>query len=132
MNLYKYLVVITHREWTENYLEFFNSHGVQRVITTLCEGTSADAMLNLWGLEKTEKVMFQAFVRTDLQDEISNDLYSKMNIGGIGNGIAFYLPIETVGGKSALKYLTGDSEVNSKEEGKDMETTKSLIITITE
>lgn len=131
MKGYKYLVVITQREWTEDYLDFFKSYGIARVITTLCSGTSTDVMLNLIGLEKTEKAMHEVFIRSDKIKDVCDGLYSQMSIGLAGNGIAFLLPIECVGGESALKYLTGETKVYNSEE-EQMETNNSLIITIIE
>ena len=80
----KFMITVTEREWTEQYLDFFKRHGAANVISKLCAGTSTDQMLNLWGLEKTDKVMYELVVRTENEQEIKNALHSEMNIGGAG------------------------------------------------
>ena len=125
----KFMITVTEREWTEQYLDFFKRHGAANVISKLCAGTSTDQMLDLWGLEKTDKVMYELVVRAENEQEIKNALHSEMNIGGAGNGIAFFIPIDSVGGESALKYLAGDTPV-SKTEAKEMESKFALIISV--
>ncbi len=129
MIAYKYMIVISHRELMEQYLDFFRENKIERVITKLCDGTSTDGMLNLLGLEKTEKAMFEALVRNKDILEIKRGLLNKMNMGGAGNGIAIFLPLESMGGESSLRYFIGDSEIEKTEE-RQMENKFSLIITI--
>ena len=125
----KYLTVITKREYSEQYIEFFRRHGVNGVMSKLCNGTATDVTLDYLSLEKTEKVMFETFVTDDKIKDITNGLVYEMNIDAIGNGIALFVQIDGVGGKSSLKYFVGDDTVDKKEES--MEEVKSvLIITI--
>ena len=127
----KYLVVITKREYSEQYLEFFHDKGVNMVVTRLCTGTASDSMLDLLGVEKTEKTMFSAVVPDDLVDGIKEGLVDRMDIEAAGNGIAVFIQVDGVGGATSLKNLVGDKEIEKKEKEDMSEEKKSvLIITI--
>ena len=127
----KYLTVITKREYSEQYLEFFHDKGVNMVATQLCMGTASDSMLDLLGVEKTEKIMLSAVVTDDLVAGIAEGLVDRMNISAAGNGIAVFIQVDGVGGATSLKNLVGDREIEKKENGDMSEEKKSvLIITI--
>lgn len=123
----KYLILITQREYAEKYHEFFTEHGVPRSVAMLSHGTASERMLDYLGIEKTEKVMFTTFVRDELYDGLVRDMYIKMNIGAAGNGIAVFIPIDSIGGGSSLNYFAGEGPVQKKEK-KDMSETKTVLI----
>ena len=128
----KYLITITHRDYAEQYLEFFRSHGVEKVFLQLASGTATDATLDYLGIAQTKKVMLRTFVRTEKVDEIKRGLFNEMDIGREGTGIAVFVPIDGVGGQHALKTLAGDAPLNNMED-KIMENNLSkfvLIVTI--
>ena len=125
----KYLIVITKREYAENYIDFFHRHGVSRIISSLCNGTANENTLNLMGIEKTEKVMFQTMIRDDIYNEIKSGLIMEMDISAIGNGVALFVPIDSIGGNSSLKYLVGEKPLEKKESG-NMENVDSKIVMI--
>ncbi len=126
----KYMMVITKREFSEQYLDFFHRHGVSGVISSLCNGTATDSTLDALSLEKTEKLMFETMVTEDAIEGIVKDLLIEMRIGGAGNGIALFLPIDGIGGSSSLKYFVGEKEVQKKENTEMAESNSVLIITI--
>lgn len=128
----KYLITITKREYAEDYLDFFRSHDVNRVISQLCNGTATENTLSLLGLEKTEKVMFKSLVREEKLGDIIKGLLVELDIASAGNGIAVTIPVDSVGGQTALKQFAGDQPLVKKEkENMNATETKSvLIITI--
>ncbi len=128
----KYLIAITKREYSEDYLEFFHRHGVKGVISTLCNGTASESTLSLLGLEKTEKVMFETMIPEENIGGILKGLLVEMDISSAGNGIAVLIPIDSIGGASSVKYFIGDSTIEKKEK-ENMSSTESktvMIITI--
>ena len=128
----KYLIVITKREYSEGYLDFFHKNGVNAVISNLCNGTAQESTLNLMGLEKTEKVMFQTIVREEVVREITHGLVFEMDISSAGNGVAVIMPIDCIGGSSSLKHFVGEKgiEIKEKEKMSASENKISMIITI--
>lgn len=126
----KYLLVITKREYFEQYLEFFHENNVSGVVSTLCNGTATDSMISKMGLEKKEKVMISVMIPEDQLGSVVKGLIQQMNIGIQGNGIALFISVDGVGGKSSLKFFIGENEVEKKEETDMAETKSVLIITV--
>lgn len=123
----KYLILITEREYAEKYHTFFCERGVARSLCMLSHGTANKRMLDYLGVEKTEKVMFVAMVRDEVQDDLVRDMYLEMNIGAAGNGIAVFVPIDSIGGGASLNYFAGEEPIQKKEK-KDMSETKNVLI----
>lgn len=126
----KYLIMVTKREFAEQYVEFFKKYGIKNVLSKLCVGTANDTTLSYLGLEKTEKVMFETMISADSVGELVKGMLYEMNIGAAGNGIAMFVPVDSVGGKSSLNYYLDDVNTESKEKVMDKETKNVLIITI--
>ncbi|MBQ7236605.1 MAG: P-II family nitrogen regulator [Clostridia bacterium] len=126
----KYLIAITKREYSEQYLDFFHRQGVKGVLSKLCNGTASDVTLDYLGIEKTEKIMFETIVKDEQIGELVKGLLLEMNINAVGNGIAMFIPIDGVGGMSSLKYFAGETSVEKKEESMEKESKSVLIITV--
>lgn len=125
------LNVITSREYYENYLEFFRSHELGCVMSSFCSGSATDKILACFGVDRSQKVLMQTFLTMDRVDEIKRALRTDMNINGLGNGIALFVALEGIGGKSAKNYLLGKEEEGVKQMEKENRTDFVLIITIT-
>lgn len=127
---FEYLSIVTKREFAEEYFEFFRRHGLNGVVSKLCNGTASDTMLAYLSLEKTEKIMFETIVPTGLKEELKKGLIYEMNIGDVGNGIATFIPIDGVGGKSSLKYFVGDVTMENKESVMEKDYKSVVIIAV--
>ena len=125
----KYMITITKREYEEEYIDFFRRHGVERVLTQLCNGTATESTLSLMGLEKTEKVMLSTMIRDENHCEIIKGLLVEMDISSAGNGISVTIPVNSVGGKSSLEYLAG-KEPLEKKESENMNNAESKVVLI--
>ena len=126
----KYLILITQREYSERYLDFFSRHGVERVLGILSHGTANEKMLDYLGIEKTEKITFEAMIRDEVKDTLVKDMYLEMDIGSLNNGIAVFIPIDGIGGKSSLEYFVGNAPIEKKENVNMSESKTVLIITV--
>ena len=74
--------------------------------------------------------MFETIVSEELIGEIVKGLMLEMNIGAVGNGVAMFLPIDGIGGKSSLKFFAGDVLVEKKEDSMEKESKSVLIISV--
>lgn len=128
MNGLKYLVLITNRELGEQYSEFFKEHGIGGVLGSLANGTASEATLYCFGLEKTEKIMFELMVRDENIPQIKRNLLTEMNLSAVGNGIAIFLPVDSLGGDSAKKYFVGEEPIVKGEEKKMDNASKVVLI----
>lgn len=122
--------IITNRGMREKFLAFFKQNDVQVVFATLGEGTASSAILDYLGMEATEKALYFAFVTPDTWKHLKRELYTKVKIDIPGRGIAFLIPLSSIGGKRALKYLTAGQEVVVEEESTLKNTDFELLITI--
>ena len=126
----KYLILITQREYSEKYLYFFIRNVVYRVLRTLAHGTANAKTLDYLGVEKTEKMTFEAMVKDEQIEQLVKDMYVEMDIGSANNGIAVFVNIDGVGGKSSLDYFIGNQTVEKKEMEEMSESKIVLIITV--
>ena len=113
------LNVITSREYYENYLEFFRSHELGCVMSSFCSGSATDKILAYFGVDRSQKVLMQTFITADRVEEVKKALRTDMNINGLGNGIALFVALEGIGGKSAKNYLLGKEEEGVKQVEKE-------------
>ncbi len=113
------MLVITKREYAEEYSDFFSRYGVQGVTGVLCNGTAQESTLSLLGLEKAEKIMFKAMVREENLSKIIRGLRREMDITSAGNGFAVCIPVDSIGGASSLRYLIGDDPITTEENKED-------------
>ena len=74
--------------------------------------------------------MFETIVKEEQIGELVKGMMIEMNISAAGNGIAMFLPLDSVGGMSSLKYFAGEVEIEKKEESNKMESKSVLIITV--
>lgn len=124
----RYFIVITKREFAEAYLDFFAEHGVHCVFATQCVGSADDRILEYMALENSEKIMFSAFIPVDKLADIKKGLVGELRLCDHGNGIAFTVPADGIGGKTALQYLTGGASLPEEDQMENFG--YSLIVTI--
>lgn len=128
MTGYKYVMIITDREYGGDFEEFLKGRGVKNIIETLANGTAMPSVLDSFGLEKTEKIILGFIAEGGKAAEIRKGLYDEMNLAAAGGGIAVILPVDGVGGESSLKYF---SEETDKGERIAMENTEYKCVMLT-
>ncbi len=128
MNGLKYLIVITNRQYTEQYAEFFDNHDMCGVLDFFGNGTASESTLYYLGLESSEKVVFNLMVKDDEIPRLKHDMITQMNISGIGNGIAVFVPVDGIGGESAKRYLLGEKTIEKGEKNMDANEIKTVLI----
>ncbi len=130
MNEIYMMTIITNRGMREMFITFFQKNNIHITVSTLGSGTANSAILDYLGLEKAEKAIYFAFVTRNVWKNLKKELYSQMNIDIPGRGIAFLIPMSSIGGKKALNYLTFGQEVVIEEESSLKETKYELLVTI--
>ncbi len=122
--------LITSRSLRNKYTPFFKEHNLYTTIGTLGSGTANSDILDYFGMEASEKVIYFSFVTANTWRQVKRDLYSQMKIDIPGRGIAFLVPLSSVGGKRTLQYLIVDQELAIEEESTLKNTDYELLITI--
>ena len=97
---------------------------------TVGSGTAVQETLSTLGLEKTEKAVLLAVVTAESWQKIQKDLRRKMQIDVPGTGIAFIVPLSSIGGKRALMFLTEHQPLTWKEESTLKDTRYELLLVV--
>lgn len=130
MNEIYMMGIITNRGMRDRFLAFFRQNDIQITLTVLGDGTANSAILDYLGMEASEKAVCFAFVTWDTWKRLRKELYHQMNIDIPGRGIAFLIPLSSIGGKKALNYLTAGQNVMIEEESSLKDTDFELLVTI--
>lgn len=124
------MVTITDRKLAKQFTRFYQSQGVEVMLTTPGRGTAVSEVLDYFGLEASEKTVFLSFVTGDRWHLIRAGLQKKMKIDIPGTGVAFLVPMSSVGGKNTLFFLTAGQEFEKGEESVLQDTNYELLVTI--
>lgn len=76
MKDYRLLMCIVKRDQYESYLTMLQRIGIEAQFASLCHGTASKSVLDYLGIEKTEKVLLQAFVPSSTTKRYSNGLWT--------------------------------------------------------
>ena len=124
------MITITDRRSTDGFLQLYKSHGVTVSMRTVGSGTAVQETLSTLGLEKTEKAVLLAVVTAESWQKIQKNLRRKMQIDVPGTGIAFIVPLSSIGGKRALMFLTEHQPLTWKEESTLKDTRYELLLVV--
>ena len=124
------MVTIANRSVKERYKEFFKENGQSVFFGTPGRGTASSEALDYFGLEATEKTIYFAIVTEEMWRTLRRGLITRMQIDVPGSGIAFTVPLSSIGGKKALQFLTQDQEYEKEEETELKGTKYELLIAI--
>lgn len=123
-------VTITSRKLTKNFTEFYNEVGLPVSVTTVGYGTASSEILDYFGLDGSEKSIMFHFVTDETWKTVKRQLRMKMRIDIPGIGIAFLVPLSSIGGKKALDYLTASQKFVKGEESSLRDTKYELLVAI--
>lgn len=124
------MATISDRNQTRRFLAFYKEYGVTVTLLTLGRGTAASEVLDSFGLEATEKAILFAFVTDTEWKRIKSGLQKQIKIDIPGSGIAFIVPLSSIGGKKQLQFLTEGRKFEKGEESTLKETKYELLVVI--
>lgn len=127
--LYLMTAIIT-RDRTKNFAAFYDKYGVSVNFITLGNGTASNEILDYFGLDGTEKAIIFSVVKKETWKKIKTGLQKEMQIDIPGTGIAFIIPLSSIGGLKQLYFLTGSQSYEKKEESVLKDTKYELLIII--
>jgi len=124
------MVTITNRNIVKKFVHFYKEMGLDISAVTVGMGTAASEILDYFGLEGNEKGVLFHIVTSEKWREVKHGLQKKMQIDLPGMGIAFLVPLSSIGGKKALNYLTSGQGVFLKEEESILKETKYELLVV--
>lgn len=127
--LYMMTAIIT-RDRTKDFAAFYDRYGVSVNYITLGYGTASHELLDYFGLDGTEKAVIFSVVTKKTWRKIKSGLQKEMQIDIPGTGVAFIIPLSSIGGMKQLQYLTGNQSFEKGEESVLKDTKYELLIII--
>jgi len=130
MHTLSMMVTITSRNLTKRFVRFYEEMGLPVSVITLGAGTASSEILDYFGLDGSEKSVLFHVVTEEKWKEVKRQLRLNMNIDVPGIGIAFLVPMSSIGGSKALRYLTAGQDFAKGEESSLKDTKYELLVTI--
>lgn len=125
------MVSILDRHKAKKFLNFYQESGIKINLNTVARGTATSEVLDYFGLESIEKIMITSFVTREVWKNVRKGLREKLNIDVPGTGIAFIIPLSSIGGKRQLQFLTQNQNFVKGEESSLKDTKYELLIAVT-
>lgn len=124
------MTTIINRSLAKKFLKLYDEEGLQVMLFTLGAGTASGDILDYLGLESTEKAVIFTVLEENRWLATKKDLQKKFQIDAPGGGIAFIVPLSSIGGKKTLQFLTANQEFQKEEESVLKDTVHELIVVI--
>ena len=125
-----FMTIICDRNQTRRFLAFYKEHGVSVTFQALGRGTAASEILDSFGLEASEKAMLFSVVTDSEWRELKRGLETQIKIDIPGTGIAFIVPLSSIGGGRQLQFLIEGREFKKGEESALKDTKYELLVVI--
>ena len=130
MNELYLMTTITNRSRGKKFIELYRKYGVDVTFSALGDGTAVSEVLDSLGLEQAEKVVIFSVVTRSTWKTIKLALEKEIQNDVPGTGIAFIVPLSSIGGKKPLFFLTEHQNFEKGEESKLKDTKYELLIVI--
>ena len=124
------MVTITNRNKRKDFRTFFKEYGLPVFLETIGRGTAQSEVLDYFGLEESEKLLFLAIVTGETWKKLRRALITKMLIDVPGTGVSFIVPLSSVGGRKTLQFLVNEQEFEKEEETAMKDTDYELLVAI--
>ena len=115
------LVTIVDRGKAESVTALLSREGANNHTVALGRGTAHKGILSLLGLKDTDKDVVFSFLPSQVAAGALRRLSYAVDMDRPGKGIAFVVPVGSVGGAATLKMLSGDDIQPQGEEKKEMD-----------
>lgn len=124
------MVTFTGRERLPDFLKLYKESHAGVNFVTLGRGTANSEILDYLGLEEEEKAAVFSVVTDQVWLKIKRGLQKEIQIDIPGTGIAFVVPMSSIGGKRELLFLTENQGFSKGEETVLKDTAHELLIVI--
>ncbi len=119
MSLLNIFISITTGEFSEKCLAMYRAHGLEVMLSTLGKGTADSKLFDYLGLETSDKLLQMLPVMEESGKELLKEFRRAVHYEKRGSGIAFILPVSSVGGKTILEYMMGGQTMDGALENKN-------------
>lgn len=130
MNDLSMMVTVIGRAKLPSLLTVLKNNKAAVNLIALGRGTAGDEVMDMLGIENAEKAVCCSVVTKNTWKTVKNDLQQKLRIDAPGVGIAFKIPLSSIGGKRELMFLTQDQDFVRGEEESMKNTERELLLVI--
>lgn len=109
-----YLISVVNPAAMEQVCEIAAALDLPQTVTMLGHGTAAQSMLDLLGIESTEKRVIMTVANPEKTRQFIKDMRQQLYIGIPGHGIVIAVPIKSVGGGKTLAYLNNGEQQTAR------------------
>lgn len=124
------MVTIVNRRQAKRFQDLYQALGVSLGLVTLGRGTAVSDVLDYFGLAAAEKAVLCSVVTGETWKAAKSGLQTRLHIDVPGTGVAFIVPISSVGGKKQLQFLLDGQPFEKGEESTLKETRYELLVVI--
>ena len=128
-NLYLMCTVMNRARLPE-FLSLYRQENLDRNFIMLAHGTARSEVLNLFGLENSEKAVALTVVTDTIWRSVKKGLERTIRISAPGSGIAFCVPLSSIGGRRELAFFTEDLDYTQNEEETELKGTKQELLIV--
>lgn len=100
------LITIVNRCRLTRFLKLYQKNHISVSFVTLGVGTANSETLDMLGLESADKAVGLCVVTDEVWLALKHGLQHELHIDVPGTGVAFTVPLSSVGGSRALQFLT--------------------------
>ena len=123
------MITITSREKVPGFLEYYEKK-LPIGLVSLGYGTAKDEILDMLGLDRSEKAVCLHVVTDAVWEETKLHLRKRLYIDAPDTGIAFIVPLSSIGGRRELAYVTAGQGYRKGEESVMKDTTLELLVIV--
>lgn len=127
-----WMTTIVDRKIAKKYVELYNETGKTVLFVTLGTGTASSEVMDYLGLDSAEKAVIFSLQDEEGWVETKKLLQKKLQIDAPGGGIAFTVPLSSIGGKKTLQFLLEKEDFKKEEESTLKDTVHELIVVISD
>ena len=124
------MVTVMDRKRLKDFISLYRLHQVYVNMIALGHGTASGQVLSLLGLTGSERAVSLATVTEQTWRTVKRDLEQKIRIDIPGTGIAFIVPMSSIGGKRELRFMTDGQNWKKGEESVMRGTNRELLVVI--
>lgn len=124
------MMTVTGRDYLADFITLYREKGIDLHEIVLGHGTANAQMLKLLALDETEKAFCFSVVTGAKWKELKKAMSLRLRIEAPGVGIAFIVPMSSVGGKRELMFLADGTGFEKGDEMTMKGTEQELLIVI--
>ncbi len=124
------MCTVLNRSRLPELLSLYRQEELDCNFIMLAHGTATSAVLHTFGLENAEKAVALTVTTDTVWASVKKGLERKMRIDIPGTGIAFLVPIASVGGRRELAFFTDKLDYTRSEEESELKGTKQELLIV--